>query len=79
MPQLVERAQIAAALEVTKGTPVPPVVGDAGIEIYDPSWTPTIEVAERDPKRASFDSFESITGNQSATLTFRVGVVSVVG
>jgi len=68
---LTERAQIAAAAEVTKGTPVAPLVGDAGIEVFDPSLEPTIETPERNPVRASYDNPENIVGNQMYTLTFR--------
>lgn len=68
---LTERATIGAAIEVTKGTPVAPLVGDTGIEVFDPSLEPTVEIAERNPVQASFDMRENIVGNQSYTLTFR--------
>lgn len=71
---LKERGHIAVAMEVTKGTAVAPVVGDAAIEVYDPSLEPIIEVAERNPQEPSFGRRRNITGNHMRRLTLRVPI-----
>jgi hypothetical protein len=69
---LKERGHIAVAVESTKGTANPPLVGDAGIEVYDPSLEPVIEIADRNPLEPSFGRRRNITGNQMRRLTLRV-------
>ena len=71
---LVERGQIAAKIETTKGTANAPAAIDAGIEVYDVSYTPEIGIAERDDIRSTFDKRKNITGSRAARVTFRAAI-----
>lgn len=68
---LSERGLIAVRVESTKGTANAPAAADAGIEVYDVSYTPEIGVHERDPVRPGFDTEKNIVGPRSARITFR--------
>lgn len=78
---LIERGQIAAKIETTKGTvPAPaPAAIDAGIEIYDLSFNPTVEVHERETIHATFGKPAAVIGARFAEITFRSPVQGHTG
>jgi len=73
MPLLTERGLVALALEAVTGTAETLVAGDV-FECFDPSFTPGIEIGERNTFEASFDRRENVVGNRMSTITFRVPI-----
>lgn len=71
MPLLTERGLLALELEAVKGTAEVLVAADV-FECFDPSFTPGIEIGERNTFEASFDLRPNVIGNRMSTITFRV-------
>lgn len=71
MAQLTERGLVALALEAVKGTGEVVVAADV-FECFDPSFTPGIEIGERNTFEASFDRRPNVVGNRMSTITFRL-------
>ena len=71
---LIERGQIAAKIETTKGTANAPVAVDAGIMVWDLGLTERVDIAERNPVGAAFDDPAGIPEFRAYELTFRAEI-----
>ncbi len=78
MSLLTERGLCALAIEAIKGTAEVLAAGDV-FECFEPSFTPGIEIGERNTFEASFAKRPNVIGNRLSTITFRVPLKGASG
>jgi len=71
---LTQRAFMAAKLESTPYTPSPPASVDFDIEVENLSWSEEIAEFQRKVADKTLDSYNSVMGKQSGTVTFMVPI-----
>lgn len=74
MTLLSQRAIVACEAEAVEGTAEALVAAD-GMLVFNPAFTPAVEMHERDPVRASLSPVVNLPGLRSATMSFDVELV----
>jgi len=70
--RLLQRAQLAAKLEVTPGTPETLLAADANLLARNIAWDPDIEQHERNVLKSDLSQFASISGKRFGRITFEI-------
>jgi hypothetical protein len=68
---LTRKAQIAVEEEGAEGTAETLVDADAGMLVYDPTFSPEVAMFARDPARSSLTPLEDVVGKQLARIGWR--------
>ena len=71
---LTKRAVIAAKIEGTEGTAETLAAADADVLVFDPTFTPTVNMYERTETHDSLSPFSQIAGSRMATIGFKVNL-----
>ncbi len=65
---LIDRQQIAIAIEAVEGTPEVLVAGDVVRPIFEPEWAPSFEMFEQEEAAPSFSAIQQVAGEKSAVI-----------
>lgn len=72
---LQRKAQVAVKLETTEGTAVAVAAADAGLYVYEVSFTPDITMVPRNPLRSTLSNLPHYIGKKGASITFKTELV----
>jgi hypothetical protein len=74
MSFITTRRMIAIKMETTEGTAIALTDGDVVHPVYDVDWTPEFQMHERNTTGSWFSKYQSMSGEQTATIKFTVEV-----